>query len=349
MGLSNLLLSAFLAPISIPSFESNSETCSLIHDPLKVILYESYIPIDALTFIIGTEKMSKSEVNKVVGSILEAKQSILTNPENAAKVFNLSETINEKEAMKSLIYKRLNLIKNDKSLIFNELIRNKHDEILKCADKVKNKKLKDPGLNRRYKEMVHRIYEAIYDNLDINEVLTREKDELYRDFARGITKSEIKKARISLSLGSSIFYLPMLVNLISKINVKDKDKFIRDWANIFFDPIEKLAISTSSKNFIEQKYIVKEFIKNGIEPGPANNAFEARTIIIKAFDLDNSQIRDLSNRQNKENSKILKIVENMTEIPWIVKYNKEIKEDMITYLLTMQPSDKKKLLNHFEY
>lgn len=346
MGISKLLYSALLAPISFPSFEPQ-DSCSLTWDPIKSVLYESYISIDALTFLIGTSRMSKTELDTVVNGILEVKKNILLDPKNAGKVFNISESINEKGIIKTLLEKRLNLIKKDESFIFKELIKNKQDEILKCVGLLKNKKLFDPKVDKYYKAMAFRIYDAIYENLDINETINREKEELYREYDQSITKDAIKRAKIAVSLGSSIFYLPELLKLIRKVNLKDKSKFIRDWINILFEPIEKLSISVASKNFIEQKYLVKEFIKNSIETGPANNAFEARTIIINAANLEIVEIKDLSTKQNEENKKLLKIIENVKEDTWLVKYNKEIKEDMILYLMTQQPEDKKKLLNHF--
>ncbi|ELA42547.1 uncharacterized protein VICG_00299 [Vittaforma corneae ATCC 50505] len=346
MGFSRLLYSALLSPITTPHIEY-TDPCTLRYDPLKVILYESYIPIDALTFKIGTGKMNKNEVRGIVDSILDVKKNILLHVDNAAKVFNLSETINERGPMKNFLIKRLNLIQSDESFIFKELIRDKQDQILKCIGALKGKAIHDPMLDKQYRQMIGRIYEAVYENLDIQETINREKEELYREYRQDIPKSEFTRARIALSLGSSIFYLPELVNLMEKINLKDKNRFVRDWINTVFEPIEKLAISTSSKSFIEQKHLVKEFIKNSTETGSSNIAFEARAGIIRAANLSVEQIKELSSKQNAENLRLLEVLENMREASWIVKYNKQIKEDMITYLMTRQPEDKKRVLNHF--
>lgn len=346
MGFSKLLYSALLSPISMPHVDY-TDSCTLQYDPLKIILYEAYIPIDALAFKIGSGKMGRGEASGVVDSILEAKKSMLLNANNAAKVFNLSETINEKGPMRDLLMKRLSLIKGDESFIFKELIRDKQDEVLKCISALKGRAMYDPRLDKEYRQMASRIYEAVHENLDIQETISREREELYREYRQDIPKSEFKRTRIALSLGGSIFYLPELINLLEKINLKDKGKFVRDWVNTVFDPIEKLATSTSSKSFIEQKHLVKEFIKNSTEAGPTNNAFEARAGIIKAANLSMEQIKELSARQNAENLRLLEALKNMREVPWIIKYNKQIKEDMITYLMTRQPEDRKRVLGHF--
>ena len=347
MILPTLLYSALLAPIIVPQVE-NTDPCFSSNDAMKSVLYESFIPIDALVFKIGTSRMSRGEVSEIVTIILEAKKNMLLKMGNVVKVFNLSEKINEQEPMKGLLEKRQALIRSDESFIFKELIKSKQDEILKCINNLKGKTMYDPRLDKQYRQSIDRIYEAIYENLDINETIHREREELYRDFRQDISNDEFKRAKISLSLGGSIFYLPDLINTIDKINLKEKNKFIRDWINLVFDLIERLATSVASKNFIDQKYLVKEFIKSSTETGPANYAFEARSSIIKAANLNMEQIKELSAKQTTENSRLLKSIDNMRDAPWIVKYNKQIKEDLITYLMTHQPEDKKRVLNHFK-
>ena len=45
---------------------------------------------------------------------------------------------------------------------------------------------------------------------------------------------------------------------------------------------------------------------------------------------------------------MIRVVENMKTEKWIVKYNKDIVDDYVTYLLTGQEKDKKRLLNNFK-
>jgi len=347
MGIRNLLYSAFLAPI-IPLEKELSPACPSANSMFKMILYESYIPIDALTFKLGTNRMSKKEVGAVISYVLEMKKQILQDPNNAAKVFNLSDIINEKKLIKALLQRRFKLIKADESFIFRELIREKHNELLRCIKTIEGLSIRNTYDDESYRKMVYRIYEAVYENLDVQETINREKTEFYREFIRGISEKQYQRTRIALSLGGNIFYLPLLLRLVGRINLKDKSKFVREWVSGVFSNIEKLTIAIGSKHFIEQKYLVRDFIRNSIETGPGNNAFESRFAIIKAANMSNDEIRDLSMKQSIENEKLMKIAENMTEGHWIIRYNREIKEDMITYLLTQQPEDKRRLLDHFK-
>lgn len=347
MRLTNLLYSAFLAPI-IPLERELTATCPSPHNMFKMILYESYIPLDALAFKIGTKRMGKGEVEGIITKVLEMKKQILRDPNNAAKVFNLSDVINEKNPVRNLLLKRYSLIKSDDSFIFKELIREKQEELLRCIKTLEGRAIRDPLADDSYRQMVYRIYETIYENLDVQEAINREKGEFYRIFIRGIPDKEYQRTRVVLSLGGSIFYLPQLIRLVGRINLKDKNKFVREWVNNVFSHIEKLSIAIASKHFIEQKYLVKEFIRNSTETGPGNNAFESRMAIVKAANMNSEEIGELSMRQSVENEKLMRIVDNITEGHWIIRYNRDIKEDMITYLLTQQPEDKRRLLAHFK-
>lgn len=347
MLISDILYSALLTPITSP-IPKIADKCKINFGIVKTILYESYIPIDALVFEIGTSKMSKGEVDKVVDSILEVKAQILENQQNVAKVFNLSETINGPRSIKEALEKRQKLISKDDSFIFKELIKEMQDNILECIGEFKNKRLYDPSLDSQYRSMINRLYDAVYENQDIQEVLRREKNELFQNYRDDIPESEFKRTRIALSLGSSAFSLSSLVTIIPKINLKEKRKFLNEQVNVLFEGIEELAILSSSKSFVEQKALVKEYIKSNMEMGPSNSAFEFREAIINAAKLSSEEIKNLSAQQSRENMRLLEVVENMRVVPWIIKSNKEIKDDLIVYLLTQQPEDKKKVLNHFQ-
>lgn len=346
MRISSLLYSALFSPISQPILK-NTETCSIKFDLVKIMLYEAYIPIDAMVFEIGTSKMNKREVRKIVNTILDVKKNILDDPMNIQKIYNLSEEIGEKGPMRVPLLKRQALIKRDESYIFKDLIKSKQEEILACVDRFKDKKLEDPKLDQEYREMMDRLYDAVYENLNIQDVINREKDELFRDYKENIPEEEFKRARIALSLGSTIFYLPDLLKVIAKIDMVEKKKFVTDQVNIMFEEIEKLAIETASRNLVQQKALAIDFINSSTESGPSNNAFEFRDAMVRAAKLTKDEIYEISGRQSKENRRILEAVKNMKSAPWIVKYNKQIKEDMITFLLTQQSEDKKKVLNHF--
>ena len=313
---------------------------------MKVILYESFIPIEALVFEIGTSKMSKSELRSIGKQVLEAKKLVIQNPENIAKFFNISEIHNEQGKIRDLMRMRQSLIKDDASMIFESLIKEKLQNIMECVDSLKERKVQDPNIDKNYMNMLERIYNAIYENIDIQDTIEKEKNEFYRDF-KTIAPNKLKEAKVSLSLGTTLINLPDLLNFSTRLKSKNRENLIREWVKAIFDTIENLSIQINSKDFIEQKSLVEKFIKEGPDTDVSNSAYEIRTSILRALEMQQAEIDQFMDRQKRMNLKILDVIQNLREPQWIVRYNKEIKEDMIEYLLTLQPEDKKKVLNHF--
>lgn len=328
----------------VKTFESK---CEISHDIVNVILYESFIPLEALIFEIGTSHMSKSETLNIVKLVLEAKKLIVQKPENVSKFFNISDINNEKGAIKDLLMKRQSLISSDKSMIFESLVKDKLHSILDCIDKLKDRIVQDPKIDKLYTAMVERIYNSIYENMDLQDIIEKEKNEFYREF-KNFTPKKIKESKISLSLGSTIVNLPDLLNFSIRLKSKNRENLIREWTKGIFDSIENLLTQINSKDFIEQKSLVEKFIKEIAGSEVSNTAYEVRTSIIKALDMQPDEIDSFMTRQKKINFSILEVIQNLKTPQWIIKYNKEVKEDMIEYLLTLQPEDKKKVLSHFQ-
>lgn len=344
----SFLLSSLFTSLNDNPLQSNlsnpiasiDKSCNVPHDIIKVILYESYIPLEALVFEIGISKMNKSELKNVVSKVLESKKMILKNPKSISKVFNTSEKNNEPGEFKELLKFRQNLISTDQSMIFESLIKENLQMILECVETLKDKAVLDPKTDQNYMKMANRLYDAIYENVDIQEALRKEKAEFYRNFQVLSHKSK-KEAKIAISLGSTVINLKDLLAFSSKLKSKNREILIREWIRLIFDSIETLSIEISSKDFIDQKSEIIKFISD-------STGYEVRTMILKALEMEDNEIEEFMIRQRKENERITDIVANIREPQWIVKYNKQIREDMVEYLLTLQPEDKKKVLNHFQ-
>lgn len=347
MLFSKLLYSSLFSPLLENSTKPEETNCRISQDIIKVVLYETYIPLEALVFQIGISKMSKGELKTVVGQVLNAKKLVNSRPESVSKFFNISDVNNEQGEFKDLLKFRQNLISSDKSLIFEALLKENLQMILECVDKLKNKSVKDPHIDNNYISMVDRLYDAVYDNVNVQDALDKEKNEFYRDFYP-VNQRETQLAKIALSLGGTIVNLRDLLNFSNKLKSYKKEGLVREWVRIIFDSVEDLMIKTASKGFIEQKSIVEKFINESVDSESGNAAYEVRTAILKALELSQNETEEFMARQKNENMNILKTIGNIKTPQWIVKYNKQIREDMIEYLLTLQPEDKKKILNHFQ-
>jgi len=329
----------------------NISKCDIKYDLPTVILYESFIPLDALVFEIGTSRPSKRELNHIIDAIIESKKLVLKDVSNIKNFFNLENPENYSGPLKAPIALRFGLIQKDKSFIFKELIRSNLFSISRCVrERVgifhKNEIFFDPRRDKEYRSMVLRIRDVISENLEVNEILEKEKTEFYRKFQK-ITR--VKKSKISLNLGGSILNLKDMSEFVYKIDLKDKSKVVREWVDALMAPIEDLQ-QINIKSFIEQKFSVIEFLKECLDrkTGAYESSFEARDLIIKLAKLSEKEKSRFLSRQRTETKKLLKMAENLKIEQWIIKYSKQIKEDYVAFLLSSQEKDKQNLMSHFD-
>lgn len=341
----------------------------------QYILYESYMPIDAIAFYIGAYRPSNKVLNILVDNILKAKQEILKNIEYVVAFKNLSNVVKDSGTIGNLIKYRNNILNTiDKSNIakkytqiavetvakqlgiygVNDNIGNDSNMIIYTdiketfpIDNIK-RKLYDIQKNDEYKSMIKRLKNIITENKNIYKALKIEKEEFYRNHVTYDTE-DILKFKISLSLGGSIIEPFSLPKFIKNVEVDKKDVKIREWIYTIMRPIEDLELKISSKSFIEAKTIVKEFLKNCLTRKNNNldEVFEARSQILQLSGnaKHGSELED--SRQETYVKNMIKIMENLKNDQWLIKYNKDIVEDYIVYLTTGNMNDRKRLLAHF--
>lgn len=344
----NLFKSFFITNLlDYHQIEGNGKVESICNLNLaNIILYESFIPIEALAFYIGTVNPSNSALKDVINSILISKKLILKKTEILSKFFNFEEPISEKGKLKSILQFRSNLIKNDLSYIFKEIIKENLNEIKNCLiEESFSKKLEDPKLDIKYEEMIYRIKSTIKENLNVNEKIKNERLNFYREFE---DVSKMKKEKISLNLGGNFINPVDLSKIIYRVNLPDKRKVVTRWMNLLLSPIEELSV-IKVKDIVEQKFDLIEYINEVISPktGKYDDIYELRSNIFKAAKMDAEEKQLFMQRQIKHNLNILKLVENIQSDSWIIRYSKQIKEDYINYLMSNQDVEKVKLLSNF--
>ncbi len=249
--------------------------------------------------------------------------------------------------------KKNNTINNDYDIKAYEILgENKIIKILytnkeNLFDKEKNV-IKDFNRDKEYRRMIFRLKSAIEEKKNLSRILKEEKEEFYRNFVK-YDKAEIFKAKIEISLGSYIISTSMLGYVFSKINIPDRDLKIREWMYKIMKNVENIELRIGTKSAIEKKFIIKNLLEDCLDKKneELNELFDLRSnILLKAFNSE-EKLKEINLKQEKHIKYLISIVENMKNEDWIIKYNKDIVEDFIKYLLTNLKQDKNKLLKHF--
>lgn len=348
-----LFQSIFLSSLIDQSHKNMTDLhqCDIKYDLVSTILYESFIPLDAIVFYVGTNYPSKSELNKLIDAILISKKVLLEDATNMAKFFNLESPVNETGPIKEIIQIRNNIVKKDKSFIFKEIIKNNLFAISKCIRSQigivhQNKYLIDPKKDEEFKKTVLRLEKYISENQEINELLNKERAEFYHQSKP--TKKALK-AKIALSLGGSFINLKDMVELIFRINAADKIKELREWLNIMLEPIEKLQ-NDNIKGFMMQKFNIIDFLNECLDrkTGLYDSVFEIRDNILKAAKLSDTEKQKFFKRQRRKTESLIKIIKNIKKEQVLIKYSRQIKEDYTDFLITGQIQEKDKLMKNFK-
>lgn len=329
----------------------------------QYILYEAYFPIDAVVFLIGAYSPTDKELAFVVSRVLRAKSLVLTDKDAIGSFENLSSIVKSTGEVGKLLKVRNDIVAEDESFIIQNYIKKTQADIFSRLETRRNQTKMDPadkgtgesllddrlGRDHEYKEMIHRLKYVIYENRNISKALRREKEEFYRRY-RSLSKSEILRTKISLSLGGPVISTPSLPGLINGINMPNKEIKVREWVYNIMALVEDLELKTRTKSTFEAKAIIKEFLEDCLrrKNGDYDSVFEMRSKILQLA-LGTKEKMDLENwRQEKYIKDTIGVIENIRSDGWLIKYNKDIAEAYITYLLTGQQDDKNRLLNHFK-
>lgn len=358
------------------------------------VLYESFVPIDAVVFMIGTYSPSEKEIGYIIRDVLRAKKEILRNKDAIGAFGNFSKIVNEAGELGRLIMARNSMISTDKSFIMRnyvkrtlcgmaERLREAKNSDAEEADATKSEAaatstvsaasavdgtagvvgdagnescspelaepLADPERDQAYEDMIRRLRRVIYDNGNLGKRLALEKEEFYRKYT-AFTDAEVLRTKIAISLGGFALSPLSLPGLIYAVDTQNKEAKVREWVNGMMRAVEGLELKTRTKSFFEMKTVVKDFLEGCLRRrgSEGDDVIGVRSKIL-LMALGTQEKIDMENwRQEKYIKELIEVVDNMRHGDWIVKYNKEIADDYVTYLLTGQPRDKARLLSHFK-
>lgn len=320
----------------------NYKPIAFTSDLKKEVLFESYISIDAIVFYMGAYHTNSTTVTKIVSHVLEAKDLIVKDKGIIEDFNNLSEEVPKSKA-RDLIKFRNKLIKNDKSGIFKNLILKKQMH-LKTTEVGE-----DPGRNEMYVEMIQRLKNSISNGENVTKKINEEKINFYKDYAV-VTSQERQKILMDLSLGGFILRLPSLFTFIQKIEIPKKSVTVKKWIMEFFKIIEDLELRTKTKELIEQKSIIREFLIGCLyrKNHAYDKIFEMRSEIMDLVLTNFNDYVEENIKQEEEIRRMIQVVDNIATGKITVVYSKDIREKFIVYLLTGLDSDKEVLLEEFK-
>lgn len=327
-----------------PQYNHMSFPKSIEYNLGKEILYESFIPIDAITFYIGGYQWNESDIKTIANKIIEVKNIIIKNKDSLNDFYNLNSKSSDKK-IQSLITFRQKLIKKDKSNIFQNLI-------LKDQVKLKRKFVssKDSiNMEKNYLNMLLRIRESILNGQNIVKKLNEEKIEFYKDFVK-ISANDQYRIMVELALGGFIIRPSSLLTMIQRLHIPKKEIIVRKWITEFMKIVEQLERKLRHKQLIDQKILIKEFLvgwlyRKNVE---YDKIFEKRSEIMD-LTLDNFNDYINENKYQEEEIKhMITVIDNINVGTINIICGKNITDQFIKYLLSGNDDDKKLLLNEFQ-
>lgn len=348
------------------------------YDINQYALYEAYLPLEAIIFYIGAFAPSDRAVNSIVANVLKAKKQLEKSSSSLLLLQNFSKTISSPGEIGALIKLRNQLLSGDKSYIMEGQTRRNIARILKRlrkteedgsnegssnnsssnsgdsagdsnnGDKIRIAEFEPCDQDSEYKLMIKRLREAVYENENIGKAMAEERREFYRKREER-TPEEILKAKVSISLGGFLIRPNSLFRLIRLIRVDNKEVRVRGWMHQIMSAVEDLELKTGTKTAFKKKLMIRELLQ-GLLDGKnrsLDQVLEARSEILQLALRERKAIEKENMEQEQYIRNLIRVIENMREEQWIVRYNKDIADDYVKFLLSGLPSYKRDLLSHF--
>lgn len=324
----------------------------------REILYEGFISIDSVIFLVSTGIIKEKELDSFIqNTIFTAKKILLLRP-GVWKFFNIFSTKIDIEniTVRKLIEMRNKIFDLDKSQIALSLTR---DKILELEKRAQNKLvLMEDKKNKAYLHMIKALYKSRdgEDGLAVN--LSKERFEFYRENVI-LSKEQIQEAKIFINLGGAIFSPALLLPLCRRLTIYKKKEIVKKSISAFLEPLDILHETIVNRSFMDKKKQIIEYLisclkmRNNNFRQKIDNAFYYRSILIEHFirenGIDDELYKTLDAHQEKEIKKIIYIFENMDEyqIRHVIVHDRRILELYLNYLCDGQETTKNKLFNIF--
>ncbi|KAK6089166.1 hypothetical protein P3W45_001854 [Vairimorpha bombi] len=288
----------------------------------REILYEGFIAIDSVIFLVETNIIREKDLEKFVKeTVLSAKKLLLLRPDIRKYFDNFSTNIDiNNKYIKKLLQMRNKVFELDKSQIAMSITR---DQIRQLENRINSELvLIEDNKENAYIRMIKALSDSRYGEDGLNVNLSKERFEFYRENVT-LSKEQIIESKISLNLGGSIFGPSLLLNLIKRLTIQNKREIVKRSVSSFLEPLKILHENSINRSFMDKKKQIIEFlincleIRNGTYRQKVDEAFYNRSILIEHFIQENGAEDDLfktlDELQEEEIKKLIYIFENMTE------------------------------------
>ncbi|KAK6089514.1 hypothetical protein P3W45_001513 [Vairimorpha bombi] len=324
----------------------------------REILYEGFIAIDSVIFLVETNIIREKDLEKFVKeTVLSAKKLLLLRPDIRKYFDNFSTNIDiNNKYIKKLLQMRNKVFELDKSQIAMSITR---DQIRQLENRINSELvLIEDNKENAYIRMIKALSDSRYGEDGLNVNLSKERFEFYRENVT-LSKEQIIESKISLNLGGSIFGPSLLLNLIKRLTIQNKREIVKRSVSSFLEPLKILHENSINRSFMDKKKQIIEFlincleIRNGTYRQKVDEAFYNRSILIEHFIQENGAEDDLfktlDELQEEEIKKLIYIFENMTEeqMGSVIIHDRRLEEKYLNYLCDGQDSSKVKLFDLF--
>jgi hypothetical protein len=322
----------------------------------REVLYESFIPVDALIFILETSSLSRSAYEDLIRkTVIEVKGLLCADFANFHLLDNYAlkpETRNRR--LRAALETRNKYLENDKSLIAKGLVMEKYRQL---AERVRNTEfVPKRDSDERYSQMMERLYDVMYADDGIYVAIQREKREFYRDNADVMPK-EALDARTSLSLGGSVFMPGLLAAVLKSLNVAGKAEMIARALGDILAPIEELHSLAMHKSCTERRDLILSFLnsclyrRTDVFKEKIDRGYETRSRILGLYlrgaDDVAGKLQLLDELQENEIRRLINLYENMREKDLYLRVDKAVVEAYSRWLDDGQRESERRLRKLF--
>lgn len=333
MDVFRMLVSALVGTIPNNRVQQRHVDVSAVPANLnREMLYESFMPINALVFISETTKLSRDTlVDFARKTVLAVKSLLLEDPECFSQFDNYQSKVRvDDERLQSALEARNKYLDADHSMIARGMVQDKY-KLLKARGGLSRLYYEDE--DQKYLEMLERLMHAKYESDGISRAVQREKTEFYGEKAY-IPQSAVLDARVSLSLGGSIFMPGLLATVAKNLGLPNKEEQVGNALGKVLAPVEELLSRMHLKSFTEKKTLVLDFLqgclrrKDGVFKEKIDRGFEERSKLLQIYFKNDpkaqSRLRELDRLQEEEINRLIAIFRNIREEDLVLRLDKPV-------------------------
>ncbi|ORE00247.1 hypothetical protein A0H76_1821 [Hepatospora eriocheir] len=197
--------------------------------------------------------------------------------------------------------------------------------------------------------MIFRLRDNLLNGDNMYKKILLEKREFYKNKI-DVPENEIEKMIISLSLGGYVIRIPKLAETVFKMYSHDKASKVKIWVKEIMKSVSDLESITKTKNLLEQKEILKEYLMDFITNNSkiSENLLKVKSEITSEIAKNYEDLIKENIEQVNEIRKLIKLIDHISKGHINIKYSTTLTDKYIKFLLSESDKDKRELLKEFK-